>query len=405
MRVFQKDDKQLSFALYVPVSLYRAEEKQLFVLQYDAGNLQNRSPAALDSASAHIPRDRVKEFTRNTQSDTTTLTLNLKQPAPIWCPLNQVIAPQSTTASATAFGELVELAKATVVHLVFDYKWVTGTQQAVIQRLIKGKVRLEGYSLNKHFTKKWEVKDWTHFAPAIAPAIAPADPPEASNKRARPVSGSTSPSPPLKRAFLDDANAPSPTEVASTPPEYAKRDSEADFQTQAIRHVVLRELPAVVAAVLPAALAAALPAALAAALPAVFAAPDPHMNSFDSDASTYPKIELTTAGAAFVPHLLAHLQPQIQDIVNRALSYTRTQRENVELAFEEDVDEKKLELHEITEAGKMELERTVAHNTDAFRHQLREDGDDIAIDVEDQSGNLRAGWGGRAFVLGVARGE
>jgi len=186
------------------------------------------------------------------------------------------------------------------------------------------------------------------------------------------VSGSVSPSPPAKRAILDDPNAPSPTEVASSPPEYVKPDSEADFQTQAIRHVVVRELPAVVAAVLPA------------ILPAIFAAPDPHMNSFDSDASTFPEIQLTPAGAVFVPHLLAHLQPQIQDMLNRALSHTRTQRENAELAFEEDVDEKKLELHEITENGKMELERALAHNTDHFRHQLRDDGDDIAVDIEDQ---------------------
>ncbi|KAF3051387.1 hypothetical protein E8E11_011029 [Didymella keratinophila] len=385
MRVFQKDGKQLSIALYVPVTLYGAEEEQIFVVQYDADDLRNRSPAALDSAPVLVPNDRLDDFIRNSEFETTTLTLNLKQPAPIWCPLNQVMVPQPISTSVTAFAELVELAKATVVHLVFDYKWLTGTQQAAIQRLTKGKVSLEGLSLNKYFIKNWELKDWTHFAPATAPAL----PPEASNKRTRPVSGLGSTSPPAKRAILDDPNAPSPTEVASSPPEYVKPDSEADFQTQAIRHVVVRELPAVVAAVLPA------------ILPAIFAAPDPHMNSFDSDASTFPKMQLTSAGAVFVPHLLAHLQPQIQDMLNRALSHTRTQRENAELAFEEDVDEKKLELHEITENGKMELERALAHNTDHFRHQLRDDGDDIAVDIEDQSGSLRGNWDGRMFVLGV----
>ncbi|KAF3014824.1 hypothetical protein E8E12_000075, partial [Didymella heteroderae] len=105
------------------------------------------------------------------------------------------------------------------------------------------------------------------------------------------VSSSTSSPLPTKRAILHDSNALSLTEVASSPPEYAKPDLEADFQTQAIRHVVDRELPTV----LPAALAALLPAALTAVLPSVFAAPSPHTNSFDSDASTFPKMQLTAA--------------------------------------------------------------------------------------------------------------
>lgn len=385
MRIFQKEDKQLSIALHVPVNLQGAEEEQVFVVQYDADNQRNRHPTAFNSVPLRIPNDRLEGLARHAEPETTTLTIHLKQPAPVWCPLDQVLTPQPTRADVTAFGELVELAKATIVHLVFDYKWLSDVQQASIQRLVKGKVSLAGYPLARTFARDWEVKDWTHFAPAPAPAL----PPEASNKRERPgehhthttawrpsanqaVSGSTSSSPPTKRAILDDSNARSPTEIASSPPEYAKPDSEADFQTQAIRHVVDRELPAI------------LPAALAAVLPSVFAAPDPHINSFDSDASTFPKMQLTAAGAALIPHLLAHLQPQMQDIQDRALSRTRTQRENAELEFEEDVDNKKAELHDITERGTMELERAVAHTTDQVRHDLSDECENIVTDVSDQ---------------------
>lgn len=108
------------------------------------------------------------------------------------------------------------------------------------------------------------------------------------------------------------------------------------------------------------------------------------MDSFDSDDSTFPNLHLTPAGAAFVPYLLAHLKPQIQDILDRALSHTRTQRESAELAFEEDIDNKKLELHGITERGKMDLERAVAHKTDDFKQQLMDDGENIAIYIEDE---------------------
>ncbi|KAF3029577.1 hypothetical protein E8E12_000230 [Didymella heteroderae] len=361
MRIFQKFEKQLSIALHVPVNLQGAEEEQVFVVQYDADNQRNRHPAALNSAPVHISNDRLEELARHTEPETTTMTLNLKQPAPVWCPLDQVMTPQSTLADVIAFGELVQLAKATIVHLVFDYKWLSDIQQASIQRLVKGKVSLAGYPLAKNLARDWEVKDWTHFAPAPAPAL-----PEASKKRERPVSSSTSSPPPTKRAILEDSNAPSPTEVASSPPEYAKPDSEADFQTQAIRHVVDRELPTL------------LPAALTAVLPSVFAAPGPHTNSFDSDASTFPKMQLTAAGAALIPHLLTHLRPQMQDIQDRALSRTRTQRETAEMEFEEDVDNKKAELHEITERGIMELERAVAHTTDQVRHDLDDECENIS---------------------------
>lgn len=207
MRLFCKDDKQLSIALYFPVALHGAEEEQIFVVQYDADNRRDRSPAALNSASVYIPKDRLDEFARNTEFEITTLTLNLKQPAPVWCPLNQVIAPQPFPASVVAFNELVELAKATTVHLVFDCKWLAAANQAAIQRLVKGKASLDGCSLNRYFIKGWALKDWTHFAPVIVPATdtaaatatttaaAPATPPaalpEASIKRIRPGEHST----------------------------------------------------------------------------------------------------------------------------------------------------------------------------------------------------------------------
>jgi hypothetical protein len=182
MRLFQKDDKQLSIALYVPVTLYGAVEEQVFVVQYDADNQRNHYPATLNSVPVHVPNDRLEELARHTKPETTTMTLNLKQPAPVWCPLGQMMTPQPNPASVTAFVEFVELVKATTIHLVFDYKWLPEANQAAIQRLIKGKVSLNGYSLNKFYSKNWEVKDWTHFAPVVAPAL----PPEATNKRARP---------------------------------------------------------------------------------------------------------------------------------------------------------------------------------------------------------------------------
>lgn len=103
MRIFQKDEKQLSIALHVPVNLQGAEAEQVFVVQYDADNQRNRHPAALNSAPVHIPSDQLEELARHTEPETTTTTLNLKQPAPVWCPLDQVMTPQSNSRRCDRF--------------------------------------------------------------------------------------------------------------------------------------------------------------------------------------------------------------------------------------------------------------------------------------------------------------
>lgn len=54
------------------------------------------------------------------------------------------------------------------------------------------------------------------------------------------------------------------------------------------------------------------------------------------------------------------------------------------MEFEEDVDNKKAELHKITERGTMELERADAHTTDQVRHDLDDECENIVSHISDQ---------------------
>lgn len=182
--------------------------------------------------------------------------------------------------------------------------------------------------------------------------------------------------------LLDDLNAPSPTVVASSPPYIAKADAETDFQTEAITRVVVRELPTILSTLLPAILTAVLPQQLPQLIPHFFV--DPPSNSFDSNESTLPQLQLTTMGAALVPPLLQHLKPQLQDIESRALSRTKAQRERAELEFDEDVEDKKSELVEIVEQGKQDLETERGYQLDGLRHDIEEEADDLVEVVTDQ---------------------
>lgn len=182
--------------------------------------------------------------------------------------------------------------------------------------------------------------------------------------------------------LLDDLNAPSPTVVASSPPYYPKADVETDFQTEAITRVVVRELPTILSTLLPAILTTLLPQQLPQLIPLLFV--DPPSNSFDSNESTLPQLQLTTMGAALIPPLLQQLKPQLQDIESRALSRTQAQRDRAELEFDENVEDKMSELVEIVEQGKQDLETERGYQLDGLRHELEEEADGLVEVVTDQ---------------------
>jgi hypothetical protein len=170
--------------------------------------------------------------------------------------------------------------------------------------------------------------------------------------------------------------------VASSPPYYPKSDAETDFQTEAITRVVVRELPTILSALLPAIITTLLPQQLPQLIPHLFV--DPPSNSFDSNESSLPQLQLTTMGAALIPPLLQHLKPQLQDIESRALSRTKSQRERAELEFDEDVEDKKSELVELVEQGKQDLETERGYQLDGIRHDLEEEANGLVDVVTDQ---------------------
>lgn len=184
MRVFYNQScKQVTIALRTSLLLQGAVGDQTFIAQYGADNLQPGT-TALDSATIHLRDERRSAIARNADPQITTLSLSVRQPCPLWCPRLEALAPRAESSSVNAFNELIALAKATTVHIVFDYKWLHKDTQAAFQRLVKGKERLSGYPLEKHYAKPLRQKDWTVFGPIDAGVILPTGA-EPSNKRPR----------------------------------------------------------------------------------------------------------------------------------------------------------------------------------------------------------------------------
>ncbi len=157
--------KQVTLMLRTPATyVLGAEDNTAFVAQYDADNLLPET--AINAATVHVHPARRTQIERYTgSSHVTTLTLHLQQPCALWCPLQQVLIPTPWPAAVESFNELVQFAKATTVHIVFDSNWLSPEQQQPLQWLVKGKETLTGFPVADFYSRRYRRADWTVFGP------------------------------------------------------------------------------------------------------------------------------------------------------------------------------------------------------------------------------------------------
>jgi hypothetical protein len=185
-------------------------------------------------------------------------------------------------------------------------------------------------------------------------------------------------------------------------------DDERDFQTRAITRVVQRHLPAVLADVLPAALKQVLPEVLPAILPALFALPASFTASYDSssldsdsshDRSPQTSVkflvedlppynlrpsDLTPLGASLLPHVLAHVQPQLQKMHARSLARgVHRLHRDAALKLEEEAEGYKTELAQVRDDGFEDLQQEAEYRLDKVREMGRYVAEEVGIEVED----------------------
>ncbi|KAG9197210.1 hypothetical protein G6514_001994 [Epicoccum nigrum] len=392
-----------------------SDDEQAFVVQYDADNLVY--DARFSAPTIHIPPTRLDGILRDGSDDNDdrqmqTLTLHLARPCPLWCPDREVLLPKPEPAHVELFNELSQLARAKTVHLVFDRSWLSLAQQVPLQRIIKGKEALTGFPVADYYSRAYRRADWTVFAPAPAPE------PSNKHKRARTVSSPPSTPPPYKRQLVDPAHAGSPTEVATSPPSprpianLSTTETDSDFRTQVITAVVQRLLPSILRqllpAVLPEVLPEVLPDMLRGLLPSLFALPPSftsHASSTSASSSspppskrraspaphtphTYhqalasipPQRTLTPLAAALLPHLLAHLAPQLSKLHNAS---TKKWIAHAALEHAEDAEQLRLELQQLVDEGVGELVAQAGYALDDVRARLS----DVAVRAADVVGD------------------
>ncbi|KAH9865888.1 hypothetical protein J1614_009475 [Plenodomus biglobosus] len=294
-----------------------ASGTETFVLQYNADDLVSGA-VSLSSGNNHIERPQLDHLLRdkdNKRSDIKTLTLSVNQPCPIWCPHPSSFAPRP--GSEPCFQRLVDLSKATKIHIVFDYKFLQKRYQGIFKAFSKAAKGLTGYPVEGFLTGIGLRKaTWEVFGPVDDAGAPPAyENLRKRSQRANSISPSRSP-----KRFAPQSPTPSYTSgttIADSPA--TAKAVEAAFSKPPVLDDQIEAINAAVKKQLPARLEQILPSLLSDILPTLFASlPDSDLNkpgtSLESLGTSLPKLPpLTPLGYALLPHLTKHLADEFQE--------------------------------------------------------------------------------------------
>ncbi|KAF3037600.1 hypothetical protein E8E12_000287 [Didymella heteroderae] len=352
--VFRCDDAKLATLLLVariPTAHGTADSE--FVLQYDADNLMP-GHVKLSTGKGHVTQpqlDRILPIKGKGRKcpDIKTLVLSAKHASPVWCPVRTpTFSPQP--GCEPAFECLVDVSKATTIHIVFDFDQIRNEYRSSFKAFSKAARGLSGYPVEALLIEQGLRKaNWEVFAPTEVAGAPPAY--ESSRTRKRSRQGS--PSSPLQPARCWTPKSPtgshSSDKTVPISPEAeaaALRQAQLEYYTEVINAAVekrlaarLDEIKALQAEAIDAAVGkrldayfggplhaetvdaavdrqvdAAVQARLPNAVQDLLVSKDPpsspaqSFTSFDSHGYRYPKLPpLTPASKALLPHLRTHL--------------------------------------------------------------------------------------------------
>lgn len=204
-----------NFSLQCKTHVHPFTEPQPFSLIYDANNLLPTTTKC-SATQRTLEEPETTYITRNKPAKTQALSLHLKNPCTILYPaIAGSIAPKPSHESA--FTQLVALAKAKEIEILFDGNRLHPNQRSSFVTIVSRPEELSGFPIDGNNLRGRKAGDWTVFSPTEP--LVPTDPPsyaDASQKRPRDVSSSPPFAPSSKRALY--IHQGSPTEKATTIP-------------------------------------------------------------------------------------------------------------------------------------------------------------------------------------------
>jgi hypothetical protein len=138
LKILHDSDLQFMLSLETPVQIHGSDDKHSFVLRFD-GDILIPGKSKLEGINIRLSAALVDSITRQGHSQVQTLSLSLKAPCSLWYPFT---AGSEATSLCTPSQELVTIAKATEVRIVFDTKWVGHENLAQLRSAVEGSRQL-----------------------------------------------------------------------------------------------------------------------------------------------------------------------------------------------------------------------------------------------------------------------
>lgn len=184
--MFRCDDAARQATLLLFVTVPSASDPHTLALQYDIDQLL-AGTARLSNGNSHVSQDEQTDLLRDRNDgrpDIKTLAFALRQPAPLWRSGPAASARARGSEDNATFRAFVELAKATTLHIVFDYKYLHQAHRNMFKAFSKATRGFSGYPVDALLTRQKLLKgSWDLLPPVDAVGAPPAY--KSSRKRLR----------------------------------------------------------------------------------------------------------------------------------------------------------------------------------------------------------------------------
>ncbi|UPX16755.1 uncharacterized protein EKO05_0007141 [Ascochyta rabiei] len=406
---FNEGRATASLLLQSLLFIHGYDAKHVFIMQYDADNLKP-GKNSLGPATIPLPQWRLDQVSRQGNPQIRTLSLTLKKMCPVWTPSS--LGPvRPKLDHEAAFTLLANLAKATKLHILFDYNWLHRDHHNIFQTLVDHPEQLIGFPVSRHYSKQYRREDWSVFNAenagddATTEDEAPVEeaPPmyTEGNKRPRHVTPTPS-SPPPKRVLLspypdthtsptekDSVATPSPKPLPSTattpnprflplpalppdlpkstasslqcPPSYINLDTTsqkpAPFVASCPGHPLSQNKPDLrrvieetASTIIPSMLETLIPSLLPRLLTASSPSPTPSLQSMASQTSTTPPPPVLSAlGVSLGEHMTHRIEHELSSLYHHTVSHANHLRNAADAQFFDELEGKRLEFECVAE--------------------------------------------------------
>jgi hypothetical protein len=382
-------DVQFVVSLEYTIPIH-VDDKQLLTFRYEGDNLMP-GQTSLGNVDIALPDGSLHNIARQGKPQFRTLSLTLKAPCSVWYPRS---FGNGVSSLHTRSRELLTLARATEVRILFDSNWLGKKNLARLQSAVEGSRQLTGVPVIPQFAQLYQQADWSRLnfiqdaqsaaylpiedeaseaVPSIENAVYDAPPPYARvSKRSRNSKSSIltqdrhianahsldrtslTPDSPLPKRLLQDCTcAPSPTERATSASSSAT--VQVDVFQDIVKSAVEKVLPDMLRAQLPSILQDLLPGMLAGPSPSPSLSPTPRSSQIANALTQHrrtPSHKPTPASvfkAVISNHTKTHLQKILTDALDQASNQVSELHNSAGVEFNECLDDARLDLATLKE--------------------------------------------------------